>query len=111
MERYTTEQRTKTIEFYIGNQQSIVLTQCAYRQYFNVRATHCTPDCFLWAYLKEQVHINKLATILQLKTNIRNEICAITPEILQKVTENVLKRARMCKAENGHHLQDVIFRI
>ncbi|CAK9820285.1 hypothetical protein ANTPLA_LOCUS10537 [Anthophora plagiata] len=54
------------------------------------------PDCFLWAYLKERVYVNKLATIPQLKTNIRNEIRAITPAFLRKVMENVLERARMC---------------
>jgi len=67
------------------------------------------PDSFLWGYLKERVYVNKPRTILQLKTNIRNEIMAITPEILRKVMENMLKRARMCEAENGHHLQDIIF--
>lgn len=67
------------------------------------------PDCFLWAYLKERVYVNKPATIRELKTNIRNEIRAITPEILRKVMQNVLKRAQLCEAENGHHLRDVIF--
>lgn len=69
------------------------------------------PDCFLWAYLKERVYVNKPATIPQLKTNIRNEILSITPEILRKVMENVLKRAQMCEAENGHHLRDIVFHV
>ena len=67
------------------------------------------PDCFLWGYLKERVYVNKPRTIPQLKNNIRNEIEVITPEILRKVMENVLERARMCEAENGHHLRDIIF--
>jgi hypothetical protein len=37
MERFTTEQRTRTIEFYYLNQRSIILTQRAYRRHFNVR--------------------------------------------------------------------------
>lgn len=66
------------------------------------------PDCFLWGYLKEKVYVNKPQTIPQLKNNIRDEIRAITPEILRKVMENVLERARICEAANGHHLRDII---
>ena len=67
------------------------------------------PDCFLWGYLKGKVYINKPRTIEQLKSNIRDEINNITPEVLRKVMENVLERARICEAENGHHLRDIIF--
>ena len=67
------------------------------------------PDCFLWGYLKEKVHIDKSRTIEQLKSNIRDEINNITPEVLRKVMENVLERARICEAENGHQLRDIIF--
>ncbi|CAK9799249.1 Transposable element Tc3 transposase [Anthophora plagiata] len=69
------------------------------------------PNCFLWAYLKERLYVNKPATTPQLKTNIRNEIRAITPAFLRKIMENVLERARMCNAENGRHLGDVIFHV
>lgn len=69
------------------------------------------PDFFLWGYLKERVYVNKPETILQLKNNIREEIRAITPEILRKVMEKVLERAQLCEAANGHHLRDVIFHV
>ncbi|CAK9832753.1 hypothetical protein ANTRET_LOCUS9537 [Anthophora retusa] len=111
MQRYTTEQRTKIIEFYFENQRSIVLTQRADFNWPSRSPDLTAPDCFLWAYLKERVYVNKPATIPQLKTNIRNEIRAITPVFLRKVMENVLERARMCKAENGRHLQDIIFHV
>ena len=48
-------------------------------------------------------------TTEELKTSIRDEINNITPEDLKKVMENVLKRARLCEAENYHHLRDIIF--
>lgn len=67
------------------------------------------PDCFLWGYLKGKVYVNKPRTIEELKTNIRDEINNITPEVLRKVMENVLERAHLCEAENGHHLRDIIF--
>ena len=48
-------------------------------------------------------------TIEELKTNIRDEINNITPEVLRKVMENVLERAHLCEAENVHHLRYIIF--
>ena len=67
------------------------------------------PDCFLWGYLKGKVYINKPRTIEQLKSNIRDEINNKTLEVVRKVMENVLERARICEAENGHHLRHIIF--
>ena len=37
MEQYSIEQRAQIVELYFSNQRSIVLTQRAYRRYFNVR--------------------------------------------------------------------------
>lgn len=70
-----------------------------------------SPDSFLWGYLKERVYVNKPQTIAQLKNNIRDEIRATTPEILRKVMENALERARICESANGHHLRDIIFHV
>jgi hypothetical protein len=63
-------------------------------------------DCFLSSYLKRKAYINKPRIIQQLKHNIRNNI---TPKVLRKVMESVLERARICEAENGHHLRDINF--
>ena len=37
MEQYSIEQRAQIVELYFSNQRSMVLTQRAYRRYFNVR--------------------------------------------------------------------------
>lgn len=70
-----------------------------------------SPDFFLWGYLKERVYVNKPETMQELKENIRHEIRELNrnPEILQSVVRNVLERAQLCEAENGHHLKDIIF--
>lgn len=68
------------------------------------------PDFFLWGYLKGKVYANKPRTIQQLKANIREEVRALGPEILRKVMENALERARQVEANNGHHLKDIIFK-
>lgn len=41
MEKFTTEQRVKIIEFYLENRRSIVLTQRAYIRHFGVRKPPC----------------------------------------------------------------------
>ena len=64
----------------------------------------------LWGYLKERVYVNKPRTIPELKDNIRREIQELEPVILRKVMENALTRARICEAENGGHLKDIIFK-
>lgn len=48
-------------------------------------------DSLFWDYLRKQVFVNKLTIISQLKTNERNEIRAIPPDILRKVMNKVLK--------------------
>lgn len=64
---------------------------------------------FLWGYLKSKVYANKPTTLEALKTNIRAEIEAISPEMLAKVLENSKKRAQYCVARKGGHLLDVVF--
>ena len=66
-------------------------------------------DFFLWDYLKERVYANKPATINALKTNIEEEIRAISPETLSDVLDNALQRAQECKNENDGHLSNIIF--
>lgn len=68
------------------------------------------PDYFLWGYLKGRVYANKPRTIQQLKANIRDEIQLLGPDILTRVTENALERARQVEAESGRHLKDIIFK-
>ena len=55
--------------------------------------------------------VNKPQTLQELKENIRNEVKELNRnrEILQTVMNSVLERARICEAENGRHLKDVIF--
>ena len=55
---------------------------------------------------------NKYSCIicLQLKNNIIEEINRITPDILEKVMENTVRRIRLCLNNNGEHLKDIIFK-
>jgi hypothetical protein len=53
-------------------------------------------DFFLWGYLKSKVYEKKPRTTEDLKQNIREEVAAIPPTMLQRVLQNIQKRLREC---------------
>ena len=67
-------------------------------------------DFFLWRYLKQKVYINMHNTPNELKNNIIEKINRITPDILEKVMENTIRRIRLCLNNNEEHLKDIIFK-
>jgi hypothetical protein len=44
------------------------------------------------------------------KQNIREEVAAVTPNMLQRVMQNFQKRLRECVDNNGRHLTDTTFK-
>jgi hypothetical protein len=55
------------------------------------------------------VYEKKPRTTVDLKQNIREEVSAISPNILQEVMQNSQKRLGEC-VDKGLHLTDTIFR-
>jgi hypothetical protein len=55
------------------------------------------------------VYEKKPRTTVYLKQNIREEVAAISPTMLQRVMQNFQKRLGEC-VDMGHHLTDTIFR-
>jgi len=55
------------------------------------------------------VYENKPRTTVDLKQNIRDEVEAISPTMLQQVMQNFQKRLREC-VNKGRHLTDSILR-
>jgi hypothetical protein len=55
------------------------------------------------------VYEKKPRTAVDLKQNIREEVAAISPTVLQRVMQNFQKRLWEC-VDKGHHLTDTIFR-
>jgi hypothetical protein len=51
----------------------------------------------------------KPKTTVDLKQNIREEVAAISPNMLQRVMQNFRKRLLEC-VDKGHHLTDTVFR-
>lgn len=75
------------------------------------RSPDLTPmDFFLWGYLKSRVYTNNPRTVVDLKENIRREIGAIEPSLLQRVARNTRLRFEQCVQQDGKHLDDIIFK-
>jgi hypothetical protein len=55
------------------------------------------------------VYEKKPRTRVDLKQNIREEVAAFSPTMLQQVMQNFQKLLREC-VDKGHHLTDTIFR-
>jgi hypothetical protein len=47
--------------------------------------------------------------MVDLKQNIRDEVSAISPTMLERVMQNFQKHLQEC-VDKGHHLKDTIFR-
>jgi len=60
--------------------------------------------------LKSKVYKKKPRTTVDMKQNIRDEVAAISPTMLQRVMQNFQKRLREYVDNKGHHLTDTIFR-
>jgi hypothetical protein len=64
---------------------------------------------FLWGYLKSKVYEKNPRTMVGLKQNIREEVAAISPNMLQLVMQNFQKCLREC-VDKGRYLTNTIFR-
>jgi hypothetical protein len=56
------------------------------------------------------VYEKKPRTTVDLKQNIREEVAAISPNMLQREMQNFQKRLGECVDNKGHQLTDTIFR-
>jgi len=68
-------------------------------------------DFFLWGYLKAKVYEQRPVTLEALKEAIRQEVAAITPEMILKVMDNYRERLHQCINIQGRHLSDVLIKI
>jgi hypothetical protein len=67
-------------------------------------------DFFHWGYLKSKVYEKKPRTTVDLKQNIRDEVVALSPTMLQRVMQNFQKRLRKCVDNSGRHITGTVFR-
>jgi len=67
-------------------------------------------DFFLWGYLKAMVYEQRPLTLEVLKEAIRQEVAAITPEIILNVIDNYQERLHQFINIQSRHLSDVLFK-
>jgi len=75
------------------------------------RSPDLTPcDFYLWDYLKAKVYGQHPITLEALKEARRQEVAAITPEMVLNVIDNYRERLHQCINIQGRHLSDVLFK-
>ena len=62
----------------------------------------------MWGYAKDRVYADKPSTLEHLKTNIRQVMAEIPPNMYQKVVENYLKRINACNNSRRSYLNGVV---
>jgi len=107
------EHRAFIVEEFIRNGRSPVATQRAFRGDVGwpPRSPDLTPcDFFLWVYLKAKVYEQRPLTLEALKEAIRQEVAAITPEMILRVMDNYRERLHQFINIQGRHLSDILFK-
>ena len=109
---WSEEHRAFIVEEYKKIGGSLVATQLAFRIRFAPGRRDAVPDRkrFIVGYLKAKVHEQRSQTLEALKEAIRQEVAAITPEMILKVTDSYRERLRQCINIQGRHLSDVLFK-
>jgi len=75
------------------------------------RSPDLTPgDYFLWGYLKAEVFKHRPRTLQALKDAIFLEVARIRHDMLDRVMRNIRISLQQSIDNNGHHLQDILFK-
>ncbi|GBN00241.1 hypothetical protein AVEN_201636-1 [Araneus ventricosus] len=70
------------------------------------RSQDITPlDLYLWGYVKQHVHSERMNDINHLKQRITDVIHSVTPDVLTRVCEELDYLLDVCRATNGSHIE------
>jgi hypothetical protein len=85
MERWSVEHRTFVVETIFKN-NDYVLTQRIFRRHFNIHLNDSVPSGNTSSSedVEEKVYEKKPRTTVDLKQNIREEVAAVSPNMLQR---------------------------
>jgi len=65
-------------------------------------------DYFLWGHLKNFIYRNPVETLEDLEEQLHCAIATITPEMIQRVQENLIRRTNMCIQMEGLHFEHML---
>lgn len=75
------------------------------------RSPDLTPcDFFLWGYVKGKVYVSPPTSIDDLKGRVRREIRNVKqdPMLIRRAVRDMVRRARICIQERGHHIERLL---
>ena len=73
------------------------------------RSPDLTPlDFFLWETIKEYVYRMPINTVQELSDRIDEALATITPEMIQRSRENLIRRAQLCIEMGGGHFEHLL---
>ena len=62
-------------------------------------------DYSFWGRAQEHVYKTKPKTVAELKQKVNEFAASLSVDDVRKMTDNIVKRAKLCIAENGAHFQ------
>uniref|UniRef100_A0ABD2X775 DUF4817 domain-containing protein n=1 Tax=Trichogramma kaykai TaxID=54128 RepID=A0ABD2X775_9HYME len=65
-------------------------------------------DFFYWGWIKEKIYCNEIVNIDDLEFRITAAAASITPEMLEDVRRNFVKRLRLCLRRAGGHIEQYL---
>ena len=65
-------------------------------------------DSFFWGYMKERIYSTPFDNFDELRYRIQEAVDSITPEMLDRVNENFIKRCRACIEANGGKFEHLL---
>lgn len=73
------------------------------------RSPDITPlDFFLWGHIKALVYRTPVQNIQDLTNRIQNAAATVTPQMLTRVRENLVRRAQICLEVQGQHIENLL---
>lgn len=79
------------------------------RKQWPPRSPDLTPlDFFLWGHIKTIVYRTSVDSEEELQERILEAMTSVTPEMLAKARQNLIRRAKMCVRMEGGHFEHLL---
>ncbi|XP_012151359.2 uncharacterized protein LOC105663914 [Megachile rotundata] len=65
-------------------------------------------DFFFWGFLKNEVYCDDVTTPEEVVACIHGAVAKITPDLLRRVQDNIVKRLRTCVSTRGGHIDPLL---
>ena len=73
-----------------------------------MRMCERSEQIFLWGFLTEKVYQTPVHTREDLLNRLQEVFALITPDILRKLSSNIVRRAELCVEHAGQHFEQYL---